>query len=601
MQKHYTFKTLFHEVKPYKKELILANVVAFLAVLVSTPVPLLMPMLVDEVLLGKKGFVTHVVDGFLGSPNPAYVYIVTVLAVVVTLRFLFFLLNYLQTKLFTIVSKNIAFKIRTHVLGHLSHVAMNQFEFFGSGKAASLLVTDVETIDNFLGVFVSRLIISVLTILGVGAVLLMIHWQLGLFILVLNPVVILFTTKLAKKVAKLKKEQNKAFELFQDTLSETLDMFVQIRATNKERLFFDKVEAHAEAIKESSIIYGYKSDGANRLSFLIFLSGFELFRAASIFVVAYTELSIGSMLAIFGYLWVMMGPIQDILNIQYAYHNAGKSLTRINEILELKAEERGLHVKNPFVKNSTNAIELKGVSFSYDGGKQILESIDLTIPKGSKIAIIGASGSGKTTLAHLLVGLYPLDEGDIFFDGISVKEIGLDVVREHLFLVLQNPQLFNATLAQNLMMDEKTDKALVHQALQIAQLESFIDELPDGLQTQIGKHGIKLSGGQRQRLSIARMVLQNPNVVILDESTSALDVHTEMKLFDALENYLVGKTTIIIAHRLSTIKKADFIYVMDKGRIVESGTHEALMRQEGAFYEYVIQNRRSKDNEKNMV
>jgi len=601
MQKHYTFKTLFHEVKQYKKELILANVVAFLAVLVSTPVPLLMPMLVDEVLLGKKGFVTHVVDGFFGSPNPAYVYIVIVLAVVVTLRFLFFLLNYLQTKLFTIVSKNIAFKIRTHVLGHLSHVAMNQFEFFGSGKAASLLVTDVETIDNFLGVFVSRLIISVLTILGVGAVLLMIHWQLGLFILVLNPVVILFTTKLAKKVAKLKKEQNKAFELFQDTLSETLDMFVQIRATNKERLFFDKVEAHAASIKESSIVYGYKSDGANRLSFLIFLSGFELFRAASIFVVAYTELSIGSMLAIFGYLWVMMGPIQDILNIQYAYHNAGKSLTRINEILELKAEERGLHVKNPFVKNSTNAIELKGVSFSYDGGKQILESIDLTIPKGSKIAIIGASGSGKTTLAHLLVGLYPLDEGDIFFDGISVKEIGLDVVREHLFLVLQNPQLFNATLAQNLMMDEKTDRTLVHQALQIAQLESFVDELPDGLQTQIGKHGIKLSGGQRQRLSIARMVLQNPNVVILDESTSALDVHTEMKLFDALENYLVGKTTIIIAHRLSTIKKADFIYVMDKGRIVESGTHEALMRQEGAFYEYVIQNRRSKDNEKNMV
>jgi len=421
MQKHYTFKTLFHEVKQYKKELILANVVAFLAVLVSTPVPLLMPMLVDEVLLGQKGFVTHVVDSFFGSPNPAYLYIVSVLAVVVTLRLLFFLLNYLQTKLFTIVSKNIAFKIRTHVLGHLSHVAMSQFEFFGSGKAASLLVTDVETIDNFLGVFVSRLIISVLTILGVGAVLLMIHWQLGLFILVLNPVVVLFTTKLAKKVAKLKKEQNKAFELFQDTLSETLDMFVQIRATNKERLFFYKVEAHAASIKESSIIYGYKSDGANRLSFLIFLSGFELFRAASIFVVAYSDLSIGSMLAIFGYLWVMMGPIQDILNIQYAYHNAGKSLTRINEILELKAEERGLHVKNPFVKNSTNAIELKGVSFSYDGSKQILENIDLTIPKGSKIAIIGASGSGKTTLAHLLVGLYPLDEGDISLMAFRLK------------------------------------------------------------------------------------------------------------------------------------------------------------------------------------
>jgi ATP-binding cassette, subfamily C, bacterial len=441
----------------------------------------------------------------------------------------------------------------------------------------------------------------VLTILGVGAVLLMIHWQLGLFILVLNPVVILFTTKLAKKVSKLKKEQNKAFELFQDALLETLDMFVQIRSTNKEKLFFDKVREHAKTIKESSILFSYKSDGASRLSFLIFLSGFELFRAASIFVVAYSDLSIGSMLAIFGYLWVMMTPIQDILNIQYTYHNASKALDRINAILQLEKEECGLHVKNPFVQNSTNAIEMRNVSFSYDGGKKILEDISLSIPKGSKIAIIGASGSGKTTLAHLLVGLYPLESGDILFDGISIKEIGLDVVREHLFLVLQNPQLFNASMAQNLMIDAKTDRALISEALQIAQLENFVSELPDGLDTQIGKHGIKLSGGQRQRLSIARMVLQNPNVVILDESTSALDVHTEAKLFNALENYLEGKTTIIIAHRLSTIKKADFIYVLDKGKIVESGTQEALMLQEGAFYEYVVQNRRSKNDEKIMA
>lgn len=226
MHTHYSFKTLFDEIKHYKKELILANIIAFLAVTISTPVPLLMPMLVDEVLLGKQGVMTHYVDALFGASNPAYFYIGVVLVIVVLLRVIFFLLNYLQTKLFTIVSKNIAFKIRKDVLEHLSHVAMNQFEFFGSGKAASLLVTDVETIDNFLGVFVSRLIISVFTILGVGAVLLMIHWQLGLFILILNPIVILFTTKLAKKVAKLKKEQNKAFELFQEALSETLDMFV---------------------------------------------------------------------------------------------------------------------------------------------------------------------------------------------------------------------------------------------------------------------------------------------------------------------------------------------------------------------------------------
>ena len=595
MPKPYTFHALFNEALSYKKELILAHVVALVAVVVSIPVPLLMPMLVDEVLLQKPRWIVPWMDAFLGAPQSAFVYIGIVLGIVLLLRFAFFAFNYVQTKLFTIISKNIAYSIRKRVLDHLSLVAMNEFEFFGSGKASSLMVVDVDTIDNFIGVFISRLIISVFTIIGVGAVLLLIHWQLGLFILVLNPLVVLLTTNLAKKVSLLKKEQNKAFELFQDALSETLEMFVQIRATNKERLFFDKVDAHSRSIREYSILFGYKSDGANRLSFLVFLSGFEIFRAASIFVVAYSDLSIGSMLAIFGYLWVMMTPIQDILNIQYTYHNARKAMERINTLLELKREKRGLHVSNPFAGTKTNTIEVQGLSFSYDGTKNVLDTISMHIPQGSKVAIVGASGSGKTTLAHLLVGLYPRSSGEILFDGISIDAIGLDVVRDHLFLVLQNPQLFNATIAQNLMIDEGTPKALVDEALKIAQLDLFVSELPQGLQTPIGKQGIKLSGGQRQRLSIARMVLQNPNIVVLDESTSALDVHTEAKLFTALEGYLLGKTTIIIAHRLSTIKKVDYIYVLDKGVIVEEGTHEALMAQEGQFFNYVVQNSRSKE------
>ncbi|MDD2382756.1 MAG: ABC transporter ATP-binding protein [Sulfurospirillaceae bacterium] len=590
MQTFYTFNTLFKAIMQYKKELIFANIIAFIAVLISTPVPLLMPMLVDEVLLSKPGFVVHWVDVFLGDVQKPYIYIGVVLVIVLFLRCGFFLLNYLQTKLFTIVSKNVAYSIREVLLTHLSKVRMNAFEFFGAGQASSLLVIDVETIDNFIGVFISRLIISIFTILGVGAVLLMIHWQLGLFILILNPIVILLTTKLAKKVSLLKKEQNKAFEIFQDTLSETLDMFIQIRSTNKEKSFFGHVIELAKSIKTSSIKFGYKSDGASRLSFLIFLSGFEIFRAASIFVVAYSDLSIGSMLAIFGYLWVMMTPIQDILSIQYSYHNAQKALDRINAILNLPTEEEFLHVENPFIKDTTNSIEVKNLSFSYDGVKPVLDTINLSIPKGSKVAIIGASGSGKTTLANLLVGLYPFEHGDIAFDGISIRDIGMDVVRDNVFLVLQNPQLFNASIAQNLMIDGTIGPGLIHKALEIAQLDTFVTELDEGLDTQIGKHGIKLSGGQRQRLSIARMVIQDPNIVILDESTSALDVHTEAKLFYALEAYLEKKTTIIIAHRLSTIKNVDYIYVLDKGVIVEHGTHEMLLAQEGAFYNYVNKN-----------
>jgi len=583
----YNIKNIFSEMKKYKKELILANLVALLAVIISTPVPLLMPLLVDEVLLKKPGIVVHSIDALFGSSSEPYVYVVCMLVSVLILRFLFFALNFYQTKLFTIISKNITYKIREELLKHIQKISLKEFEFLGSGGITSKLLIDIDTIDNFLGSAISRLIISILTIIGVGIVLLAIHWKLALFILLLNPFVIMLTTKIARKVSILKKEQNKSYEIFTQSLGETLDLFVQIKSLNKEKQFFGVVIKNAKNMRDNSIKFGYKSDGATRFSFLVFLSGFEIFRAASILVVAYSDLTIGLMLAIFGYLWVMMSPIQEVLNIQYAYHNALGALKRINEIFALEKEPIFKNCLNPFEKNYTNAIEIKNLTFSYEKNREILKSINMNIEKGKKVAIIGASGSGKTTLAQLLVGLYPMQEGDILFDGISINEIGLNRVRENIFLVLQNPQLFNDTIAKNLTFGDSVEKEKLDFAIEIAQLKEFINSLEDGLETRIGRDGIKLSGGQRQRLSIARMVIQNPNIVVLDESTSALDVHTESRLFEALEGYLEGKTTIVIAHRLSTIRKADFIYVLEDGEIVEEGSSEVLMKQEGLFYSYV--------------
>lgn len=583
----YSFRNIFEDIKKYKKELILANIIALIAVIISTPVPLLMPLLVDEVLLNKPGIVVNTIDGFFSSSNEPYVYVLFMLVSVLLLRFVFFVFNYYQTKLFTIISKNITFKIRKDLLQHLSKISLKEFEFLGSGNISSLLLIDVDTIDNFLGTAISRLIISIFTIIGVGIVLLLIHWQLALFILLLNPFVIIITTKIARKVSVLKKEQNKTYEIFTSSLTETLDLFVQIKSLNKESKFFTGVVTKAAQMRDNSIKFSYKSDAASRFSFLIFLSGFEVFRAASILVVAYSNLSIGLMLAIFGYLWVMMGPIQEVLNIQYAYHNANSALKRINSIFSLATEPVANHNINPFDKTFTNEIEIKNLSFSYDENKEVLTSINMKIPEGKKIAIIGASGSGKTTLAQLLVGLYPLNNGDILFDGNSVNNIGLDIVRENVFLVLQNPQLFNDTIAKNLTFGEDIEQEKIDSAIEISQLSEFINKLEDGLNTKIGRDGIKLSGGQRQRLSIARMIIQNPNIVILDESTSALDVHTESRLFGELEEYLKDKTTIIIAHRLSTIRKADFIYVLEDGKIVEEGSNKDLMEEEGLFYSYV--------------
>ena len=582
-----TFKDIFKEIKKYKKELLLANLVALFAVIISTPVPLLMPLLVDEILLKKPGIIVNSLNSIFTSTHEPYFYVFIILFSVLALRTLFFILNFYQTKLFTIISKNVTYKIRQELLSHISKVSLKDFEFVGTGSITSKLLIDVDTLDDFLGSAISRFVISSLTIIGVGFVLLMIHWQLALFILILNPFVVMLTTKIARKVSKLKKEQNRAYEIFSESLSEALELFTQIKSLNREKKFFSKVIKDAKNMRDNSIKFGYKSDGASRFSFLVFLSGFEVFRAASILVVAYSDLTIGLMLAIFSYLWVMMSPIQEILNIQYAYHNAQISLRRINKIFALHVEEELKKPINPFVYNSTNKITIKNLSFSYDDRKNILKSIDMEIEKGKKIAIIGASGSGKTTLAHLLVGLYPLQEGDILFDDISSKDIGLSLIRENIFLVLQSPQLFNDTIAKNLTFGATVSKEELDFAINIAQLREFIDSLEEGLDTQIGRDGVKLSGGQRQRISIARMVLKNPNIVILDESTSALDVHTELKLFEGLESYLKDKTTIIIAHRLSTIRNADYIYVLEDGVISEEGSSKELLEQEGLFHDYI--------------
>jgi len=583
---HYTFKKILKEVLNYKKKFIIANIIAIIAVIVSTPAPLLMPLLVDEVLLKKPGFLTENIDKILGTQE-AYGYILIALILTLFLRSLFFVLTVLHDYIFSVISKNITYKIRKDMLFQISKISLNEYESFGSGKISSLFLIDVATVETFLGMSISKLIVSILTIIGVAIVLLLINWKLALFILIVNPFVVILSKKFARKVSFYKKNENKAYESFTEALSETLDLFWQIRASNQENNFIKKLFVKSENIKKTGIAFSYKSDAALRFSFLLFLSGFEIFRAGAIFTVAYGHLSIGMMLATFSYLWVMMGPVQEILNIQYSYHNAKKALERINKIFEMQKEPLFKHIKNPFKDTNTNMITLKNLSFSYDNKKEVLQNINMKIFKGKKIAIVGASGSGKTTLAQIIVGFYPVKKGELFIDDVNVKNIGLDVLREHIYLILQNPLLFNDTIKFNLTMGKEISEDEIFKALKTAQLEDIIKNLKNGINTKVGKNGIKLSGGQRQRISIARMILAKPNIVIFDESTSALDIRTEENLFEALKDTLKEKTTIIIAHRLSTIKQADFVYMLENGKIVEEGTFKDLIEKEGRFLKHI--------------
>jgi len=577
-----SLRKIFDYIKSYKKALIAGNIVAILAAVVSVPTPLLIPVLVDEVLLKKSDTLTHWLDTHI-MPMDTLGYVLTILFATIVLRFLYTALSILQTKIFMQISKDVTYRIRVQALDHLKKISMKAYETSHSGAISAKLVTDIETIDTFIASTVSRLIISILSLIGIAAVLFWIHWGLALFIIILNPLVITFTTKLARKVSKLKKEENLAIETFQSALTETLDLFGQIRASNQEKGFFSKLIDKSLKIRERSIAFGWKSDAASRISYLTFLAGYEVFRAASILAVAFSDLSIGMMLAVFGYLWYMVTPVQDILGIQYALHNARAAVSRINEIFDMPIEPKFPHKKNPF-RDEKVGVKLESVSFGYSEDTQILKNICFEAKPSQRVALIGASGSGKTTLAQLIVGFYPIDSGKLLFNGIDVKEIGLDVVREHVNLVLQSPKLFNETIRFNITLGREVSEEKIWQALEMAQMKSVIEDFEKGLDTVVGRDGIKLSGGQRQRIAIARMVVADPKIAILDESTSALDVHTEANLYNALEPFFQKRTTIMIAHRLSTIRKADYIYVLEKGRIVEEGTHEELLKKEGVFW-----------------
>lgn len=583
MNEKITLKTIFTLVLRNKRPLVYGQLVTLLAILVSVPIPLLLPVLVDEVLLDKPGYVVNSINFFIESTT-AFYYILIVTVGVIFLRVFYYLLGVYLTKVFTFIAKYVSFEIRHTLLEHLKRVSMNEYETLGSGTITSNLVTDVNTLESFIMNASSKMLSSTLTLLAVGVVLLAIEPVLGIMILTIQPMMMFLSRKMSKSVGGLKTKENEAIANFQEDVSETLELFGQIKASNQERFFFSRANNYAKKVQTTSNEFGYKNVAYEKLSGTLFLVMFELIRASGLLLVAYSDLSIGMMLAMFGYIWFIMTPVQELISLQYSLASAKAALERINKVLLLETEKSA----DQEIKEHSVTIKLQNVRFAYSNEKNILKDISLEIKAGEKVALIGASGSGKTTLAQLISGFYEKSGGEIFYNAIATEQLSKTSLRSQIFLVLQMPILFNASLRFNVTMgDEDISDEEIFKALKIAQLDTMLLGMEQGLETIVGRHGVRLSGGQRQRLSIARMIIANPSVVIFDESTSALDVHTEMKLQAALEPILKDKTVITIAHRLSTVKNADTIYVLENGTIVQSGTHEELEDEEGHYSEFV--------------
>lgn len=580
-----TFNYLLEQVQLHKKKIFIANVLAIVVTLISVPIPLFIPFIVDEVILGKEGRFIATVNQFIEVSNPVY-YIVIVFVLTLLFRAIRSGLDVFRRIIVEGTIEDIRLEIRKKILAHLRDVSMSEYDVLGSGAVSSKMTTDIASVIKFLSGSIGTIAVQLFTLIGISIVMLYLNWQLALIILILNPLVVKGFINTFKRVSKLMKERNKAISRFTNSLTESLELFNQIRVQNRETHFTQKIDSDATDIRNMSFEYQKSSAKSLNFSRLLFMYANDLFKMLALYFVFVGEMSVGEMLAIFIYANMTSAPIHLILNFVKNYHDAKEAMERLNDIMRLKKEPKYVMKQNPFKDTESVDIEIKNLSFAYDEERPIFENFNLKIKAGEKVAITGETGSGKSTLANILMGLYPITDGEIFYNGVEIKEIGYEKVRENIGFVLQAPLMFNATLRYNLSLGKAYSDEAMYEALKTAQLFEFVDELPEKLDTIVGKNGTKLSGGQRQRLSIARVLLDKPKVIIFDESTSSLDMETEDRLLEALDAYIKDKTVITIAHRQTTIDKAERVvklYSKNANKNIENGKKEPLCQEESTM------------------
>ena len=453
------------------------------------------------------------------------------------------------------------------------------------GDIIARMSGDVQEVENSVASSLDMLIKNpILIIFYIGA-LIAISWQLTVFVIVFAPVMLWLMGLIGRK---LKRQSTEAQALWSDTMSqveETLGGLRVIKAFLAEKKMEKRFDGVTGAMKRKSGRVATRQVLAHPVSEFLgtVMIAIVLWFGGTLIIGDRSVIDAPTFIFYMVMLYSVIQPIKDFSKAAYGIPKGLASMERIDAILN--AENPITEPANPVALNGFNdKIVFRGVGFRYEDGKEVLHDIDLEIRKGTTVAIVGASGSGKTTLVELIPRFYDASSGSITIDGVDVRDVSLRDLRGLIGNVNQEPILFNDTIFNNIAfgVDDASPES-VEAAAQVANAAEFILEKEEGYQTNIGDRGVKLSGGQRQRLSIARAILKNPPILILDEATASLDTESERSVQDALDHLMTTRTTIAIAHRLSTIKGADEIVVLDSGRIVERGRHEELLAL-GGYY-----------------
>ncbi len=474
---------------------------------------------------------------------------------------------------------------RRLVYEHIQKLSLRFYEDKQTGQLMSRIINDTDLFERMIAHALPDVIVNGITLVGVTAILLSMNVRLTILTLIPIPLIIIALIGYSKIVRPAFKNRQQSLGELNAVLNDSLSGIREVKAFAREEDALDKVDGKIQLVLNKNLralklmaIFNPIFDFAAGIGQLL-----VIFFGARMAITG--TLSIADLVAFFLYLDSFYTPVRGLGNSMEAVQESLAGFERIADILTVSPEIASPAEPHDFKAPIEGHVRFEDVSFYYTENEEVLSNINLDIQEGTTVALVGPTGVGKTTLVSLIPRFYDVINGKVSIDGVDVRDFDLDQLHQSVSMVLQDVFLFHGTIRENILFGrpDATEEEVIR-AAQIANAAEFIDRMPNGYDTLIGERGVKLSGGQKQRLSIARAVLKNAPILILDEATSSVDTETELLIQQALERLIKGRTTIIIAHRLSTVRNADKIVALEGSRIVETGNHAELLEKKGLYF-----------------